>query len=453
MRLLKLLLVLLLGVTGGCDSSIEHVCFSPDGTKVAYVTSRSAFIGRYLGALVFSAESLSWCDADTPKIVHTKQIACDVCLFGVSFSESVASLMFAPDSKHLAVYTTEQRMLILDMATRKMWALRLPKGTIYRDRVTWASNVELVYITETGHGSGVNRISKLRIFRHNISRAGHNPVQIYHDEATDYYVHGSWSPNGRYLLFGRVRGRSTLLDTQTGKTLDFALADNSTLQETSWKRDSSVALCAVERTRPTELGSPPLRTLDVALDDSSLQQTSSKRDSSVALCAVERTRPTDLVSHPLGHDLFLVSALQWSVTEVGVGRADRRVGAYYSFAREWTADGVYVVDDSGWASCALIRPEPWAQIQLRHRLARTFMDPLFPRNVQPLPVRGWIWTSTLGGDYAVDYSGEKSILIAKGVAWAISPDGKRIAKVNDKGTVTVEETRFPRLSGVQSRVK
>lgn len=405
MRLLKLLLVLLPTAAGACNSSIEHLCFSPDGTKVAYVTSRWALTAPYLGALVFSGESLNWCEADTPNVVHTKHIASGIDLFGATLSESVLHLMFAPDSKHLVVYTTKARILIVDTATGKMWRLRPPKGRIYRERITWGSNVELVYITETRGGNRADQTSELRIFRHNIFGGDHAPVQIYYDQVTGYYGKCSWSPNGRFVLLGPFRARSTLLDTQTRRTLHFA-PDSSTLQNTSWKRDSSAALCAVERTFPTDLRG----------------------------------------YQPLGYDLFLVNPLQWSAKEVGVGRVDRRVGGTYRFAPEWTADGTYVVHDSGWSGCALISPEPWVEIALKDRLLR-MLNYTSPPNVSPLPVPGWVWTNTLDGTYAVDYSLEKFILITKGIAWAISPDGARIAQVSEQGKVTIRELKLPNLGG------
>jgi hypothetical protein len=105
-----------------------------------------------------------------------------------------------------------------------------------------------------------------------------------------------------------------------------------------------------------------------------------------------------------------------------------------------------VVDNSGWAGCSLIRPRPWKVIRLKDKLirARGITDQTGPPVLHPLPVPGWLWTR--GPDrksYAVDYAASTCIPIADEWEWAVSPDGKWIAEVDDERKVTVRDLRLP----------
>ena len=393
----------LLASCGGCGWSIcSNVQFSPDGRTIAFCRDSGTFVGFTVGPTPYGlgqdAVSVYWCSAENPTDKRSVRVDSRGPFFPPQQpQESVKAFAFSPDSRHLAI-RTEKRLLLADLSTGRSWAL--DAGDEQPHTVTWLGSSEVAYAT-TVKFRGPYPQSELRIFRQKTDAAPDERTEVHRDDFDIGVGRLFWSPSGRYVLLQPTwHGVCKLLDVATGKAWSFG-AGAIELHACAWKRDSSAAFCVIKYT-PEKAEDPtaPPRQILLLIEPASAKRT-----------------------HLLGEDVGLA---------LGVPGA------------AWTAEGGFVLIDDGWAGCWLIQPEPWRAIPLKDKLVNTLRAHGSAitswQALHPFPVAGWLLMQDHDGkSFVVNPDRQACVPIGEGSSWAYSPDGQRVAEVDNKATVTVRD--------------
>ena len=389
---------------------VNHlVRFSPDGDTVAFSRRRTVYTGSNEAGTFDMTGTVHWCRVENPQALKGAKILAERGLRGQGTTDMLEDLRFSPDSRHLAA-VSRRTAFIINLERGTHWPLKIPGGSIAS--AAWVSADEMAYarITETPV-KNAEPIRHLTIFRHRIARGVGEPTVVYSESGRRVAEQFFWSPSGKYVLMGtRPWGSTRLLDL-TEKTSRAVGARDARLLSASWKADDSAVFCAIERVDPQQV-----RDIDWA--------------------------------RRVGRDFLLVrpgqaEVLRWPFDYGRIGEDIR-----YRFAPQWTADGRYVVDTTGRASCSLIRTAlPQRRRPFRAELVKHFKldDETAPPVLQPLTAPGWLWTRGPDGkSYAVDYNGKHYVHLTDQWPWAASPDGKRLADVSDDGKVALRDLKLPR---------
>ncbi len=401
-------LLCLAATIGGCmvGGGPELVAFSPDGSKLAYVWKDFLcgidWITR--SYVTLESEYVRWCSLDSPQRQHCIKIHTK--LHHDGGADCPAELVFSPNSRYLA-RISPLRVVIIDLATKRHWCLN-PRGE-YITSFVWLGYDEVIYTSFAKVPGGPDTIYKTvynrTVWRQRIHGTNKARVPVFHEDGLrscgTYGYEESFSPDGRYVVFtssgktGDIGGQLKLLDvaTATVHTLD---RQEGELMEASWKPNSSCLFCLVQ------------------------------------MGPIWKPEYKALLVNPAKPDILNLG--RKCARDCGSMRSDLN--------SLWTAEGAYVVCDS---TCCLIQPNPWKVINLKEKLIRHLKttEQTGSPYLHPLSVPGWLYTRHKGKTYAVDYQGRQFVPIADEWDWAVSPDGKRIAEVNEKGKVTVRPLNLP----------
>lgn len=320
----------------------------------------------------------------------------------------MGGIVFSPDSRHLAAWTTH-RLWVLDLKTKRKrqvarihWNTRKRRKSIHT--AAWLSNDELCYAEHTydlkDRAATVVlnyepvRIER-RLYRQKIDQPQSKRETVFEKEcrptaplmasasgaglmtapACRHVLLLSISPNGRYSLgaWPCPEGDLVLVDFVT-RDEHVLLRGGQRLIQVAWRPDGSAAFCQLskkEKSRSWVLIDPGARKLEDF---------------------------TAKVS-PLAKTLELLP--------------------------RWTADGLYVIanGEADWA--ILFRPKPWQVIRLGH-LVRNKVGKAsnwgLPAECSPL--RGWVVISTGGRKYYLtDYRAERLVELCSDL---VSPTGKQV---------------------------
>ncbi len=390
-----------------------NVGFSPDGRYVAFSKEDSLFVGYGafgLASFGWVAEThyVGWARVDKPRRTRSARLAGYLRSYSGGLADVVECIRFSPDSRHIAVLTMRGGVFVIDPQTGKCRRLKTPCGTHFG--LSWLDGDDLGYgvLTRDGESS-----THLRIYRHSVSRGPDARAEIYHQEGEYVWPLLEWSPDGRYAILARRVGseRPQLLEIVRRKVsaFDLPVRPKSRLISVCWKPDSSAAMGIAV----------PVRGEDAARQWHML-----------------------LIEPRPGGAPHVFAGLDRDYSYVSTPSDE--------YSCKWTADGRYAVvnysDDS-----ALVSTKPWRVTCLKGRatdkitLRGGWYCPVYPL------VPGWLWTTDKGSysptrTYAVDYQLHRAIpLNTQEDEWACSPDGTRIAEVNDKGKVAIRELNLPVL--------
>lgn len=387
--------------------------FSPDGQYVTFSKRDSLFVGYGLFGLasfglVAETHHVGWARMDEPRRTRSARLVGYLRSYSGPRSDSVRRIRLSPDSRHIAVLTMKG-VFVIDPQTGKCRRLKTPRGTHFG--LSWLDGDDLGYgvVTDDAESS-----RHLRIYPHSVSRGPDARAEIYHQEGEYVWPILEWSPDGRYAILaprvGSERPQLFGIVRRKVSAFDLPVRPGNRLISVCWKPDSSAALGIAVPAR----GEHAARQWHMLL-----------------------------IEPQAGGEPHVLAALDRDYSYVSMPSDE--------YSCKWTADGRYAVvnysDDS-----ALVSTRPWRVTCLEDRAT----DKITLRGgrycpVYPLPVPGWVWTTDRppyrpSRTYAVDYQLRRAIpLNTQEVEWACSPDGTRIAEVNDKGKVAIGELNPPLL--------
>ena len=413
--------LVLSGCVCGSDTYISDVVFSPDGKYVAYRRRHDGGIGHLLIlALVWRKDEVRWCRASAPdeqrSVVIDQRVGFWI-LGGGPRTEWTRDVRFSPDSRQLAIQTTNglllaiettSSLLLVDVATGKV---RRPVTNDERiESFTWFGPGEIVWCEIVGEEKG-REGAAWRIWRLDVN----DPQAQTKLAATGPYFslgdylsrgggdlsHVEWSPTGKHVLIALCYsvGPCAVVDLETGERTVLS-PPGGQFSGAAWRADGSAVLVAfniMKRDCETHAGNE-----FVSLDLATGRRHDWLRD-------LPASHPADVPT--------------------------------YSLMPLWTADHRYVVARTGtpedW-NWRLIRPDSGEEIVLPRRIC-------WP---DPLPIAGWFstidWNSNTLADCAVDYTGSTSVPLSEH-EWAVSPDGKLLAEVTEDGKVNIVKLELPPL--------
>lgn len=396
------------GCKGG--GSPGSVCFSPDGTTIAYT-----YVERIDLPLppemptIYSTVYLQWCHSDQLKQCQSIKIDSYGKSYG-SFVQGQFLLMFSPDSKQLAV-KSPRYFEVVDLQTGKRFQLTGPDESVAT--MGWLGNTEMVYViyTESDPGKRSHSLTH-QIFRHSIGEPAGKRLMLYEQKDYDGTYHDYISPTGEYIVFmsqGYSNGRFLLLDSQTGKVTPLTEKDGQ-CQGVSWKPDGSCVFCL--------------------------------SSTEALLWYPKEGRKKDLSED---YDNSFRRFLEFGP----------------SIDALWTPDGKYIVINSAKTGGCLVSPDPWHVVPVGKRLVSYLEDKEKSRIyrdspedypylfVQPYPgwTRIWVQIATdrnpaMPGqavvpearNYLVDYAAGRFLLTqpsdTPGGGWSLTPDGRKIVYFN-----------------------
>ncbi len=383
-------------VLAGCIAGMsekELLGFSPDGKTVLYTTNDKVFIGAVFGMdhIGFGPHSiyLDWRDVDSPCRTGRIKLHGGLIAFPTSGKEKDPPwwAKFSPDSRHVVVEFNYGKVLLMDL--KKRTSRRIDGHLHGIEQYEWLSNDEIIFDVDLPATSGDKESHRQCFYRWNI----HSPsgeAQLIHEEQRKGPC-GYWcwylSPDRSHLLIGpccRLCGQCKILNLRSGKIRRFG-PGNVRLCGCVWTSDSSAVLC--------ELRTGSLDP-DVEKDNAPRQY---------------------LLVSPVRSEMILVSH-----KDSGGGE----LGGFLAF----TPDNQYVVT----SRCLLVQPRTWKIIDLKPRITRRwkFTDKLKPE-LRRSSVPGWfcLWAPD-DKIYAVDWQARTFVPLADHGRYAVSPDGKRIAKLD-----------------------
>ena len=391
---------LVAGACGGCGWSIcSNVQFSPDGRTVAFCRDSGAFMGFTVGPTPYGlgkdSVTVCWCTANAPKRKRSVRIDSRGPFFPPKRpQEVVKAYRFSPDSRHLAI-RTEQRVVVAELASGRSWTL--DTGDELPHTVLWLDNDEVAYATTVKFTDPPR--AELRIFRQKIDAPPDDRTEVYRGDFDIAVGRLFWAPNGRYVLFQPTyHGGCRLLDVGTGKDWTFGTGAIK-LHACAWKSDASAAFCVVTYTPEA---------------------------------AADRTEPPRQI-------LLLIEPATARRTQLS--EQSRRLALALPGA-QWLPDGRLVLIDDGWAGAWLVQPEPWHAIGLKDRLVAALQAHgkkiTSWQALQPYPVAGWLLLQDHDGrSFVVNPQRQTCTPLSETSSWAHSPDGQRIAEVDNKANVTL----------------
>ena len=406
-------------VSAGCSvRSVECVRISADGRTIAYALDELMTSGLYpnLSASWSNDVQVCWCGTKDPGRVYRAPVHHEQGFSPPAATDGVADLLFSPDGNRLAIVTS-RKVLVLDLASGNIREVFDKPGSC--PCASWIGNDELGFGAWEPPEDAEKPISGFRLYRARVSETSALPSTIFtlfpeRKAAVSLY----WSPRGRYAFLVPRSGGNVLYDVQRRERVLFQPIQAS-FGAIAWKKDESAVLC------------PRLRPYDGDSNHAREDRTGVGPPTHPAPWPAGSLNPDD-------PDWVMVGMPDGNTVELGAHD--------YAGELEWTADGAYVICRGGWGGIWLIRPAPWAAFPLKDKIvsAMKLVGNTHALDLRALPVPGWLWTRGADGRcYAMDYEGRQFIPITEGGAWAITPDGRRIAEVGRAGEVNVRELALP----------
>jgi hypothetical protein len=414
-RAAGLAMLLALGLaSGGCmiaDSSTRGPYFSPGGDQSLCLKSSGfgwpVLIGPcgIIGPVTTSSEATGF-SASAPDQRRHIAVALSLHYLDVDDYIEYNYVRFSPDGKR-AVLCSHKRWsppLILDLASGKTSPLDINYGGVSRpwdvDPV-WLSDTEVVYAV-----TSYESLVQFQVFRQRAGEPAAQAVRVFADAAKP----DVWrpSPNGQWLWmqWKQPQRVAKVLDVRSGnvRAIDLppyvpASIGGPDRYQLEWRPDGQMIALVVQLVPPK--GDP---------------QPTSRPDN--------RTR---IVLVPMG--------------ENAGPRVEHILDTPEFAGAGWTADGKFLVIDSGPQFCGLLDPSSGRMTSLAAKLPqRAAYRENGTFTLRPMPVPGWLCAHASTGPelVAIDYAGETVVPIGRLWPEEISPDGRYGVEIDyHSGKITV----------------
>ena len=371
-------------LVSGCvpHSDCDHLWIAEDGS-IAGCVQEDCLFSPILPSP--ATRNVRWTQAGDPKTEqHKIQVGTAWGMFMQGLlSGELPDVIPSPDGRHVLLVGTKTSVLELDSGKR--WDVPTKEHIYY---VVWLGNDEIGYV---GKESGT-------VYRRRIHEASPEVV-VFQAGKPHYSERVIWSNDCRFLVIAMHRpGSVHVVEVSSGRVVHHYPSQDHSLNEAAWAPDGTTMLLRLDREPYTR---DPQR-IEFRLVN-------------MATGAVRTHTGEDIV---------------------------RKDTHYVGSMLQWTADGRYVIVGVG-EERGLLDTETWKVRPLTELLAAHFKVSVKDLYIGPLPLVGWIYVQHLGAAWAYNYDSGEFKLFSTHRQWAVSRDGKRIAKIDNRGNIILRDFTIP----------